>query len=212
MTFDSNLQPRKRPSQKRSIAMVTAILDASARILKERGYAEMSTNAVADVAGVSIGSLYQYFPNKDALLVALRARHAQEMGAAIEALLQDSTQRDLRTEISRLVRAAIAAHEVEPELHRVLEKELSFFEEDSDPVGKGVHAHIVRLLARHKDEVAQHNLSLAAWMTMRMTEALVHAAVLDSPPTFRPKEVELAVTGAIYAFLSTPPLSKSARR
>jgi len=71
------LSPRKAPRQSRSQATVTAILDATARILLERGYAAASTNAVAELAGVSVGSLYQYFPNKEALIAALQARHGE---------------------------------------------------------------------------------------------------------------------------------------
>jgi AcrR family transcriptional regulator len=205
MPPDLTLRPRKQPTQQRSIAMVNAILEACARILEERGYSGMSTNNVAERAGVSIGSLYQYFPGKEALLVALRDRHAAQMGEAIGAVLSDSAQAGLRPAIAALVRAAIAAHEVEPELHRVLEKELSFFEEDSERVGKDIHRHIMRLLKRHQNEISHPNLDLAAWMTMRMTEALVHAAVLDSPAKFTPQEVEAAVIDAICAFLAGPP-------
>jgi AcrR family transcriptional regulator len=68
-------EPRKRPAQLRSRRTVDAILDAAARIYGERGYAATTTNHVAEEAGVSIGSLYQYFPNKDSLLVALEERH-----------------------------------------------------------------------------------------------------------------------------------------
>lgn len=63
--------PRKRPRQARSVATFEAILEAAARILESLGFAGFNTNAVAELAGVSIGSLYQYFPSKDALIVEL---------------------------------------------------------------------------------------------------------------------------------------------
>ena len=68
----SHAEPRKRPVQARSRQTVESILVAAARILAERGYLATTTNDVADAAGVSIGSLYQYFPNKDSLLVRAR--------------------------------------------------------------------------------------------------------------------------------------------
>jgi len=79
----SNAEPRKRPAQDRSRHTVAAILDAAARIFAERGYTSTTTNHVAEAAGISIGSLYQYFPNKDALIVALEERHLHDARAAL---------------------------------------------------------------------------------------------------------------------------------
>ena len=62
---------RKNPKQKRSKQMVNRLLDATAITLAERGLDDTTTNHIAEQAGISIGSLYQYFPDKDALVVAL---------------------------------------------------------------------------------------------------------------------------------------------
>lgn len=70
------LSPRKRPRQRRSAATVEVILDGAARILEREGLERFNTNVVAAVAGVSVGSLYQYFPGKDALMAALVRRDA----------------------------------------------------------------------------------------------------------------------------------------
>src|SRR5258708_40228727 len=70
--------PRKLASQERSRSTVDALLEATARILVKEGYDQASTNRVAEVAGVSIGSLYQYFPSKEALIAAVIDRHTQE--------------------------------------------------------------------------------------------------------------------------------------
>jgi AcrR family transcriptional regulator len=77
------VEPRKRPVQHRSRRTVARILDAAAEVLAERGYTATTTNAVAERAGVSIGSLYQYLPNKEALLVALAERHLDDAGARL---------------------------------------------------------------------------------------------------------------------------------
>ena len=76
---------RKEPVQERSRRTVDGILDAAAHLFGERGYTATTTNHVAELAGVSIGSLYQYFPNKDALLVALEERHLDEAKRALAA-------------------------------------------------------------------------------------------------------------------------------
>ncbi|MEE2732345.1 MAG: TetR/AcrR family transcriptional regulator [Pseudomonadota bacterium] len=65
---------RKMPKQKRSREMVERLLDATATTLAERGLEDTTTNHIAETAGVSIGSLYQYFPDKEALLEALMER------------------------------------------------------------------------------------------------------------------------------------------
>src|ERR1041384_3846674 len=71
--------PRKRPRQDRSRATVDTILEATARVLVKRGFDGLTTNLVADAAGVSIGSLYQYFPNKAALVGALIENNVEHM-------------------------------------------------------------------------------------------------------------------------------------
>ena len=76
-------EPRKRPKQARSVALVERVLDEAARLFEESGYHATTTNHIAKAAGVSVGSLYQYFPNKDALLVGLVERHLDEAAPAM---------------------------------------------------------------------------------------------------------------------------------
>jgi AcrR family transcriptional regulator len=71
--------PRKLPKQDRSRVTVEAILEATTRILVEEGYDKANTNRIAERAGISIGSLYQYFPNKESLMTALMEQHSREM-------------------------------------------------------------------------------------------------------------------------------------
>ena len=84
----SHAEPRKRPVQARSRQTVESILAAAARILAERGYLATTTNDVAEAAGVSIGSLYQYFPNKDSLLVALEERRLADVRTTFAAVVR----------------------------------------------------------------------------------------------------------------------------
>ena len=74
-------RPRKAPSQGRAVATVDAILGATARILVTRGYAALTTNHVAKRAGVSIGTLYEWFPGKEALVAGLIDRHLARVSA-----------------------------------------------------------------------------------------------------------------------------------
>lgn len=112
---------RKQPRQGRSRATTDAILDAAAHILGKRGWAGLTTNAAAEVAGVSIGSLYQYFPNKLALVEAVRRRHFDEVLTVLRTASDSKVARVRR--IETLVDGMIAIHSRYPAAHRVLIEE-----------------------------------------------------------------------------------------
>ena len=78
MSARRRTEPRKSPSQERSRQTVDAIIEAAAQVFERHGYAGGTTNRIAERAGVSIGSLYQYFPNKEAILAVLLERHVAE--------------------------------------------------------------------------------------------------------------------------------------
>lgn len=109
---------RKQPRQARSRATVEAVIEAGARILSEQGWAGFNTNKVADAAGVSIGSLYQYFPDKLSLVGAIRRRHIDDSLDAVRSALAKTHSVAGFVEI--LVTNIIAAHSIHPGLHRVL--------------------------------------------------------------------------------------------
>ena len=115
--------PRKLPKQERSRATVEAILQASTYILERRGYEGLTTNAVAARAGVNIASLYQYFPNKEAIFCELLRRHAAEARTAALAVLRARGRSSAAATVRRLVASVIAAHAVAPRLHRVFSEE-----------------------------------------------------------------------------------------
>ena len=77
-------KPRKAASQERSRATVDALVEATARILVKEGFDKASTNRIAEVAGVSVGSLYQYFPGKEALVAAVAERHQQQIMQTVQ--------------------------------------------------------------------------------------------------------------------------------
>src|SRR5262245_66599391 len=113
------LAPRKVPRQERSRATVEALLEATADILVREGYGKLTTNRIADRAGVNIASLYQYFPGKDAIVAELRQRHGDEQRAALRKVFVEHRGGGLESTVQALVSMGIAAHAVAPELHRV---------------------------------------------------------------------------------------------
>src|SRR3546814_3035933 len=88
MTRKPLINPRKNPSQERSRATVNALVEATARILVKEGFDKASTNHIAELAGVSVGSLYQYFPGKEALVAAVVERHNLEIMQTVRAELE----------------------------------------------------------------------------------------------------------------------------
>src|SRR5688572_17990879 len=90
---------RKRPTQARASVTVDAILVASARTFRDRGFERASVNAIAELAGVSIGSLYQYFPSKEALLIALAERHTEQALATLDAAFAEVEEQPLASAV-----------------------------------------------------------------------------------------------------------------
>lgn len=106
----ARVSPRKLPRQRRAEATVEAILEAAAQLVAQRGLAGFNTNAVAERAGVSIGSLYQYFPNKDAIMAALIARQHDRQVQGLLEVLSVPPQGMLEDRVRVLVRAAMRHH------------------------------------------------------------------------------------------------------
>ena len=117
------LQPRKTPRQERSQETVTAILTAAARILESRGLEEFNTNAIADLAGVSIGTVYQYFPDKNAIIAALIRDWETKLVEILTSAFADSRGHSLAVGIGSLTDAMLAHHHQRPHLNRILEVE-----------------------------------------------------------------------------------------
>jgi len=86
-------EPRKMPSQDRSRATVAAIYQAAAQVFSAIGYAAATTDRIAERAGVSIGTLYQYFPSKEAIVYGLWEQHVREIQTAAQQIAQDIRQR-----------------------------------------------------------------------------------------------------------------------
>ncbi len=114
------LEPRKQALQARSAQTVQNIVEAAARILEQRGFDAYTTNAIAERAGISIGSLYQYFPNKDAVTVALMRRETEQLAADIAAASQIE---DWREALSRMVHVAVVQQLRRPRLAKLLDSE-----------------------------------------------------------------------------------------
>lgn len=120
------IEPRKQGRQSRAKATEDAIVEAAARLLEQSPLSILTTNKVAEVAGVSIGSLYQYFPNKEAILVALIRRERSQLFADVKLIAQ--SRNDPKAKIEALIDAGLKHQFARPQLALQLE----YFEQTLD--------------------------------------------------------------------------------
>lgn len=176
-------KPRKYASQERSRATVDALIEATARILVREGFDKASTNRIAEVAGVSIGSLYQYFPGKEALVAAVIERHDQELMQVVRRTLAEAASEPIAKGVRKIVAAAIEAHRIDPKLHRVLAEQIPRTGrlENVEAFNRETHSLFRAYLEAHRDELRVVDLGLAAFVCGTSIEALTHHAVLHHP-------------------------------
>ena len=184
--------PRKSASQERSRLTVDTLLEATTRVLVKEGYDRASTNKIAAVAGVSIGSLYQYFPSKEALVAAVSERHSHEVLQLIRNALVKVVARPIEVAAREFVSVAIDAHRVNPKLHRVLAEQVPRIGrlENVEAINQEVFAHIRGYLDAHRDEIGVADLDVAAFICVTAVDALTHAAVLRRPDILTDEKAE----------------------
>lgn len=141
MTQDALPKPRKSPVQARSAATVEAILEAAARILESEGLEGYTTNAIAKRAGVSIGSLYQYFPNKDAVTAALVMADTEDIASRMEAAFREYADKPLTESIDAQIDVAVSHQLDRPVLARLIDMEAHRF--GTEPRLDAAHARVL---------------------------------------------------------------------
>jgi AcrR family transcriptional regulator len=172
--------PRKQPRQERSRFTVEAILEAAADILVRDGYEKMTTNRIADRAGVNVASLYQYFPGKEAIVAELRRRHGVAERMAVRDALVLRRGQGLEATLRALIARGVAAHAVAPALHRAFAEHMPAQRyreiEEADPP---VFAETRRFLERSAEGVP--DVEFAMWMVATTAHAAIHNGVVERP-------------------------------
>jgi AcrR family transcriptional regulator len=159
--------------------MVDLLLSAAARVLVKHGYDGATTNRIAEVAGVSVGSLYQYFPNKEAIVAALIERHDGEMWSTFVRLNAENRDLTMAASTPIVIDALFSAHLVEPTLHRVLHEQvprvgkLSRLRETNRKAAELV----ADMLRRRRDQVDVLDVDVAAFVIVEAVEALIHHSI-----------------------------------
>jgi AcrR family transcriptional regulator len=191
-------KPRKHASQERSRATVDALIEATARILVRDGFDKASTNRIAEVAGVSVGSLYQYYPGKEALVAAVIDRHNHEIMRVVRSALAEVASQPIEKAVRRLVAVAIEAHRIDPRLHRVLAEQIPRTGrlENVEGFNRETYALFGAYLESRRDELRMIDLGLAAFVCVTTIEALAHTAVLHNSQKLSDEAVKTLVDEA----------------
>lgn len=189
------LTARKQPRQARSVATVEAVLQAATYILSKQGWATFTTNAVAEKAGVNIASLYQYFPNKEAIVAELQRRHVEEIerhwpeppeGAPLPELL------------GVMLEAMVAEHRVNPALHRVFAEELPRAQRLGTVASDAGRRWRERMLEQMKVPDAE----LATFITRVALHAVIHEAACERPEVLRNPQLVSELVRLLGGYLS----------
>ena len=208
MPSKRSTKPRKLPQQERSRLTVEAILEATTHILTEKGYDKTNTNLIAERAGVSIGSLYQYFPNKKSLIVALREEHSREIAELLAAKFNHLFDSPPEIAIPELVKAVIAVHAINPRLHQVLSEEIPYSERSQQQMQK-TDEQITELLRayleRWRDRLQPQNIEMTIFIINRTVESLCHSAVIKHPQFVSDSQFEQEVSNLLLSYLIKKP-------
>ena len=194
---------RKQPQQARSRATVNSILDAMTRILDREGAGAATTTRVAEVAGISIGTLYQYFSHRDAILDALQDREFERAMEMMQRVLGSGAP-TLGREVAReVIEGLLALYAAAPGLHRVLALEgLRITPTDR------VHAFDMRVvsvvrtfLAASNLPIRRSNLDAAAFVIFQSVRASMLARMLESPPGLDDETLTEELTDLVLRYL-----------
>ena len=196
---------RRQPRQRRALQTVEAILQAVVKVLKREGFEAITTNRIAEVAGVSIGSVYQYFPDKAAIFAALHQRHVDAVDSMLQARLLQHASSSLAALVRAMVEAMVELHAAEPELHELLPMAVPHRTQGTHDFAVRLHAVFRLAIAARARELkkrrARQNLDKTVFVVTHMVEALSHGAVLRRPPGLSLEEATQEAVRAVLAYL-----------
>jgi AcrR family transcriptional regulator len=172
------LEPRKLPVQRRSRETVEDVLVAAAQVFEEHGYAGGTTNRIAERAGVSVGTLYQYFPSKEAVAVALLERHLADTMRRLNEWVGQVVAGPprLHETLRRYVAGMLETHAGRPRLQHILLEETPLPPRVHDGLQRAERdaARTVAGLLRLHPEVRRTDLGRAALLVVQTVESLTH--------------------------------------
>ena len=192
MASKSKFTPRKQPTQARAAHTWNAILDGAAQVLVAYGYDKATTDRIAQRAGVSVGSVYEYFPNKDAIFAALQNRWNEQRWAVFEEARQLNHDDDLQTVLRKTIRARIKATQLNPELNSILLRDLpaSVTADQARQLHDEFLASSLLVFARFRTDIREDNWPLMARLMMHATHAVIDNIGASEPDLLGSLELE----------------------
>jgi AcrR family transcriptional regulator len=184
--------------------MVEAILDATTRILVKDGYVGLTTNGVAERAGISIGSLYQYFPNRDALITGVARRYSDKMKSELSEILVETKSDGLSAALSAMITGIAARNATNPKLNHILNHELPKLGnmEWRDDIAARSLAIAESLLAAHKYELRKGiDQRTAAFLMAKTVEAIMTSMGQAKAAKLDKDKVESSMIEMLLLFL-----------
>lgn len=194
---------RRQPQQARAKLTLESIFTATARLLVSSGTATLNVKQVARLAGVSVGSLYQYLPGKDALIAALIDEYMARVRRAFTETFHRVRRQPLRDSVPQLVEAVVAVFRGEPRLLAVLEEELF-------RVGKMADLRELRnelaamsrvLVQEHRQEVRRSNVDLAVFLVVHVVDAAIRSGLAERSEYLDASEFQRELADLIVNYL-----------
>jgi AcrR family transcriptional regulator len=201
-----SVSPRKQPNQDRAKETVETIFQATAHILEQEGFDKASTNKIAEKAGISIGSLYQYFPSKEAILAKMIDMFIEKEIRMLEKAIDSDTPKNLQETIETIVEAVIDGKKKQTRFTKLFaQKFLSLAKEDSM---KKMDKHVLALfrthLEKYKDEIRTENIDLSLYILYQTVRIVPVAIIFDNAFSLNDKNLKNELVYLCYNFLKKP--------
>lgn len=203
MRKKNRLTPRKDGKQSRARETVEAILTATTHILERSGYDHLTTNKIATEAGVSIGSLYQYFPTKEAIVGILAQRHMGRLQTAFLEKLSSVATAPIPVIAREIVKAMFDVHRIAPRLHRVLVEEtprIGKYKSLQDVLFE-CKEYVATFMRQRIHEIDVTDVDLAAMILVQSVDSLVKVALTERREFSDLETVEREITKLILRYL-----------
>lgn len=200
------LKPRKLPGQERSQQTVDAIVTAAAHILAHEGIEALTTNAVAERAGASIGSVYQYFPHKEAILAAVLEKYSESEARFFIERMQALDGKDLRARVRGLLGIPFEFRRPHAALHLALLEQMPTLGRYFDLRERVRRAAVPlrALLEEHAGEIRRTNLDLACHVLVNAIQSLTHDGILPRPEGLSDDQLLDELTHLVVGYLLDP--------